>query len=190
MLPSPQERPHAMTDLPKLLVTRRLPDAVERHLAETWDTTLSANDQPLDRAALVAAMTRYDAWMPTITDRIDADLLATPGRRVRILANYGAGVDHIDLAARGHHHEQDRDFRRRLGQHIRRVGHHHTRRPRRRQVDMVDPRTIIGEDAHPPPRRGQQVRVDPVGDGRHPRVIAGHRRDKCGTIERLVVGAQ
>lgn len=88
-----------MTDLPKLLVTRRLPDAVERHLVETWNTTLSADDQPLDRAALVAAMTRYDAWMPTITDRIDADLLATPGRRVRILANYGAGVDHIDLAA-------------------------------------------------------------------------------------------
>ncbi|GAA3263820.1 hypothetical protein GCM10020258_29610 [Sphingomonas yabuuchiae] len=44
-------------------------------------------------------MTEYDAWMPTITDRIDADLIATPGRRVRILANYGAGVDHIDLAA-------------------------------------------------------------------------------------------
>lgn len=88
-----------MTDRLRLLVTRRLPEAVERHLAETWDTTLSPDDRPLDRAALVAAMTAYDAWMPTITDRIDAELLATPGRRVRILANYGAGVDHIDLAA-------------------------------------------------------------------------------------------
>lgn len=88
-----------MTDRPKLLVTRRLPKAVECHLAETWDTTLSADDRPLDAAALAEAMTRYDAWMPTITDRITADLLATPGRRVRMLANYGAGVDHIDLAA-------------------------------------------------------------------------------------------
>ncbi|WP_294235863.1 D-glycerate dehydrogenase [uncultured Sphingomonas sp.] len=88
-----------MTDRLRLLVTRRLPEAVERHLAETWDTTLNPDDRPLDRAALVAAMTAYDAWMPTITDRIDAELLATPGRRVRILANYGAGVDHIDLAA-------------------------------------------------------------------------------------------
>ncbi|MEK9213359.1 2-hydroxyacid dehydrogenase [Sphingomonas sp. 2378] len=88
-----------MTDLPKLLVTRRLPDTVERYLTDTWDTTLNIDDQPLDRRALVEAMTGYDAWMPTITDRIDADLLATPGRRVRILANYGGGVDHIDLAA-------------------------------------------------------------------------------------------
>jgi lactate dehydrogenase-like 2-hydroxyacid dehydrogenase len=88
-----------MTDRPKLLVTRRLPEAVERHLGQTWDTTLSADDRPLDAAALAEGMTRYDAWMPTITDRITADLLATPGRRVRMLANYGAGVDHIDLTA-------------------------------------------------------------------------------------------
>lgn len=88
-----------MIDRPKLLVTRRLPEPVERHLAETWDTTFSADDRPLDRAALAAAMAGYDALIPTITDRIDGALLATPGRRVRILANYGAGVDHIDLAA-------------------------------------------------------------------------------------------
>ncbi|WP_294247617.1 D-glycerate dehydrogenase [uncultured Sphingomonas sp.] len=88
-----------MTNRLKLLVTRRLPDDVERHLSERWDTTLSPDDRPLDRDALARAMTEYDAWMPTITDRIDADLIATPGRRVRILANYGAGVDHVDLAA-------------------------------------------------------------------------------------------
>ncbi|MDY0957601.1 D-glycerate dehydrogenase [Sphingomonas sp. CFBP8993] len=90
-----------MTDRPKLLVTRRLPEAVERHLAEAWDTTLSADDRPLDAVALAEAMTGYDAWMPTITDRIPAELFAVPGRRVRIIANYGAGIDHIDLAAAG-----------------------------------------------------------------------------------------
>ncbi|QXT35509.1 D-glycerate dehydrogenase [Sphingomonas sanguinis] len=88
-----------MTDRLKLLVTRRLPEFVEQHLSATWDTTLNADDTPLSRDALVRAMTEYDAWMPTITDRVDAELIATPGRRVRILANYGAGVDHIDLAA-------------------------------------------------------------------------------------------
>ncbi|WP_433909960.1 2-hydroxyacid dehydrogenase [Sphingomonas yabuuchiae] len=88
-----------MTDRLRLLVTRRLPEPVERHLCETWDTTLSVDDAPLGRDALAGAMTDYDAWIPTITDRIDADLIATPGRRVRILANYGAGVDHIDLVA-------------------------------------------------------------------------------------------
>ncbi|MBY9063379.1 D-glycerate dehydrogenase [Sphingomonas yunnanensis] len=87
-----------MTDRPKLLVTRRLPEPVERRLEETWDTTFSADDRPLDRAAFAAAMTGYDALIPTITDRIDGALLGTPGRRVRILANYGAGLDHIDLA--------------------------------------------------------------------------------------------
>lgn len=88
-----------MTGLPSLLVTRRLPEPVERHLADRWCATFSSDDRALDRAALAAAMTGHDALMPTITDRIDAALLATPGRRVRIIANYGAGVDHVDLDA-------------------------------------------------------------------------------------------
>jgi len=59
---------------------------------------LNTTDRPLDRAALADAMRDFDILVPTITDRIDADLLAIPGR-VKLIANYGAGVDHIDLAA-------------------------------------------------------------------------------------------
>ncbi|WP_440979485.1 2-hydroxyacid dehydrogenase [Sphingomonas pseudosanguinis] len=88
-----------MTDRPSLYVTRRLPDAVERHLRAHWDVTLSAGDQPPTPAQLAAAMAGHDALLPTITDRIDAALLGRPDRRVRIIANYGAGVDHIDLDA-------------------------------------------------------------------------------------------
>ncbi|MFN3674371.1 MAG: 2-hydroxyacid dehydrogenase [Sphingomonas pseudosanguinis] len=88
-----------MTDRPALYVTRRLPEAVERHLRAHWDVTLNAEDQPPTPAQLAAAMARYDALLPTITDRIDAALLGRPDRRVRIIANYGAGVDHIDLDA-------------------------------------------------------------------------------------------
>lgn len=88
-----------MTDRPSLYVTRRLPEAVERHLRAHWDVTLSADDRPPEPAELAAAMARYDALLPTITDRIDADLLGRPDRRVRIVANYGAGVDHVDLDA-------------------------------------------------------------------------------------------
>ena len=84
---------------PCLLVTRRLPDTVEAHLARVFDVTFNATDVPLERAALAAAMVQYDAICPTITDRIDAELLATPGRTVGIIANFGAGTDHIDLAA-------------------------------------------------------------------------------------------
>lgn len=88
-----------MSDRPRLLVTRRLPAAVEARLAERYAVTLNAADVPLDRPALERAMTEQDALLPTITDRIDAALIATPGRRVRILANFGAGTDHVDLDA-------------------------------------------------------------------------------------------
>jgi lactate dehydrogenase-like 2-hydroxyacid dehydrogenase len=88
-----------MTEKPRLLVTRRLPDGVEAHLSQHFEATLNASDVPLDGAALRQAMTHYDALCTTLTERIDAELLATPGRTVRILGNFGAGTEHIDLAA-------------------------------------------------------------------------------------------
>ena len=83
----------------KLLVTRRLPKPVEAHLEAQYDVTLNENDTPLTKEQLMAAMTLYDAICPTITDRIDAEILGVKNRRVAILANFGAGVDHIDLKA-------------------------------------------------------------------------------------------
>jgi lactate dehydrogenase-like 2-hydroxyacid dehydrogenase len=83
----------------RVRVTRRLPEGVEAHLADHYAAEFNASDAPLDRAALEQAMVQADALVPTITDRIDAALLNIPGRRVRIIANYGAGVEHIDLAA-------------------------------------------------------------------------------------------
>lgn len=80
-------------------VTRRLPAEVERVLAERHGARLNPSDAPLDRAQLAEALCEADILVPTITDRIDAELLATPGRRVRLIANYGAGIDHVDLAA-------------------------------------------------------------------------------------------
>lgn len=87
----------------RVRVTRRLPEATQALLARQHVTTFNDDDVPLDRAALEAAMRDYDAVIPTITDRIDASLLAIDGRRVRILANFGAGLDHIDLAAARRH---------------------------------------------------------------------------------------
>ena len=87
----------------RVRVTRRLPEATQALLARQHDTTFNDDDIPLDRAALEQAMRDYDAVIPTITDRIDASLLEIDGRRARILANFGAGLDHIDLAAARRH---------------------------------------------------------------------------------------
>ena len=84
---------------PSIRVMRRLPTEVERVLAERLGARLNPDDVPLDRSRLADAMRDADILVPTITDRIDAELLTVPGRRVRLIASYGAGVDHIDLAA-------------------------------------------------------------------------------------------
>lgn len=84
---------------PRLLVTRRLAAPVETALGEAFDVSANADDRPLTAEALREAMTRFDALCPTLTDRIDASVIGVPDARVRIVASYGAGVDHIDLDA-------------------------------------------------------------------------------------------
>ncbi|MFL5239831.1 MAG: 2-hydroxyacid dehydrogenase [Rhizomicrobium sp.] len=84
---------------PSVLVTRRLPEAVEARLTAQFRTMLSESDEPVRRDALEAAMREHDALLTTITDRIDAALIASEGRRVRIIANFGTGTDHIDVDA-------------------------------------------------------------------------------------------
>ncbi|MEZ0496437.1 2-hydroxyacid dehydrogenase [Sphingomonas sp. IW22] len=88
---------------PTILVTRRLPDPVQARLAERYEVRFSDDDAPMDAAGLSDALCRFDALVPTITDRITAEMIAQPGRRARMLANFGAGLDHINLnAAREH----------------------------------------------------------------------------------------
>ncbi|MEO0831350.1 MAG: NAD(P)-dependent oxidoreductase, partial [Pseudomonadota bacterium] len=81
----------------KVVVTRRLPDAVETRLSELFEVTLNPSDTPMPRDALVAAMRDADVLVPTITDQIDAGLLAQAGNDLKLIASYGAGVDHIDV---------------------------------------------------------------------------------------------
>lgn len=87
----------------KVHVTRRLPDAVERRMAELFDVTLNETDEPMDRAALANAMKTADVLVPTITDTIDASLLAQAGENLKLIANYGAGFDHIGVASARQH---------------------------------------------------------------------------------------
>jgi glyoxylate reductase len=80
-------------------VTRKLPDPVETRMCELFDTELNLEDAPLDAARLAAAVARADVLVPTITDRIDQRVVAAAGERLRLIANFGAGFDHIDVTA-------------------------------------------------------------------------------------------
>jgi glyoxylate reductase len=80
-----------------VVVTRRLPEAIETRLKELFDVELNDSDQPFSREQLVAAMQRADVLVPTLNDEIDAGVLAQAGERLRLIANYGAGFDHIDV---------------------------------------------------------------------------------------------
>ena len=68
-------------------------------MGELFGVVLNAGDRPLSRAELIAAMQDCDVLVPTVTDRIDADMIAAAGDRLRMIANFGAGTEHIDLAA-------------------------------------------------------------------------------------------
>jgi glyoxylate reductase len=81
-----------------VVVTRRLPEAVETRMKELFDVELRDPDQPMTRDELAAALRRADVLVPTITDKIDAGLLAQAGEKLKLIANYGAGFDHIDVA--------------------------------------------------------------------------------------------
>jgi lactate dehydrogenase-like 2-hydroxyacid dehydrogenase len=88
-----------MTSRPRLLVTRRLPDAVQTRLARDYEATFNVEDRPMDAGALREAAVTYDALMPTITDRVTADIISAGAGRLKAIANYGAGFEHIDLEA-------------------------------------------------------------------------------------------
>ena len=81
-----------------VVITRRLPEAVETRMKELFDVELRDPDTRMTRDELASAMARADVLVPCVTDHIDAGLIAAAGDRLKLIANYGAGVDHIDVA--------------------------------------------------------------------------------------------
>lgn len=84
---------------PRVIVTRHLMPSVEARMRELFDVVLNEADVPLTRDQLAAAMQDCDVLVPTVTDRIDADLIAGAGEQLGLIASFGAGTEHIDLAA-------------------------------------------------------------------------------------------
>ena len=88
-----------VTGIPRVIVTRRLMPTVEARMAELFEVVPSSDDHPMDRDELIAAMRDADVLVPTVTDRIDRAMIEAAGARIGLIANFGAGIEHIDLAA-------------------------------------------------------------------------------------------
>ena len=84
---------------PKIIVTRKLPDAVETRMGELFDTKLNESDEPFSRARLIEAVKVAECLVPTVTDRIDRSVIGQAGSQLKLIANFGNGVDNIDVAA-------------------------------------------------------------------------------------------
>jgi glyoxylate reductase len=84
---------------PLVIVTRKLPDSVETRMRELFDVRLNTDDKPLSHAQLAEAVKSADVLVPTVTDRIDASVLKEAGSHLKLIANFGNGVDNIDVAA-------------------------------------------------------------------------------------------
>src|SRR5476651_327710 len=83
---------------PVVIVTRKLPDSVELRMRELFDARLNADDKPMTQAQLAEAVKTADVLVPTVTDRIDASVLSKAGEQLKLIANFGNGVDNIDVA--------------------------------------------------------------------------------------------
>jgi lactate dehydrogenase-like 2-hydroxyacid dehydrogenase len=88
-----------MSAKPTVVVTRRLPEPVEKELAKGFDARLNLEDRPLGPDGLREALKTADAMLCTVTDRLDAEVLSVEPRRARLLANFGVGFNHIDVDA-------------------------------------------------------------------------------------------
>jgi len=84
---------------PRVIVTRKLPESVEARLGDLFDVQLNASDEAMSRKALIEAVQNCDILVPTVTDQIDAEIIEAAGPQLKLIANFGAGTDHIDVAA-------------------------------------------------------------------------------------------
>ena len=84
---------------PLVFVTRRLPDQIQARMMELFDTRLNDSDTPLSQGELIEAVQSADAFVPTVTDAINREVIAAAGDQLKLIASFGTGVDHVDLAA-------------------------------------------------------------------------------------------
>ena len=84
---------------PRVIVTRHLMPSVEQRMSELFDAQLNSEDTPFTRDGMIKAMQQCDVLVPTVTDKIDAEMIAEAGDRLKLIASFGAGIEHIDINA-------------------------------------------------------------------------------------------
>lgn len=94
-----QESGAIMATKPHVILTRKLPDSVETRMRELFSAELNSSDTPFSREQLKEAVGRADVLVPTVTDRIDQEIIKAAGPGLKLIASFGTGVDHIDLKA-------------------------------------------------------------------------------------------
>ncbi|HJW42139.1 MAG TPA: D-glycerate dehydrogenase [Rhizomicrobium sp.] len=82
---------------PLVIVTRKLPDAIETRMRELFDARLNLDDHPMSQAELIEAVQKADVLVPTITDKIDSKIIVRAGANLKLIANFGTGVDNVDV---------------------------------------------------------------------------------------------
>jgi len=87
---------------PVVVITRKLPESIEARMMELFDTHLSANDVPLSQDDLCTVFQQADVVVPTVTDNIDRNIIEAAGPQLKLIANFGTGIDHIDIEAAKH----------------------------------------------------------------------------------------
>jgi len=90
---------NSVSSKPSVILTRKLPDDIETRMRELFDTTLNENDEPLSKVQLIEALNKAEVLVPTVTDKIDEELINSSGENLKLIASFGTGVDHIDLKA-------------------------------------------------------------------------------------------
>ena len=83
---------------PRVVITRKLPDTIETRMMELFDVKLNLTDQAMSQEDLIEAVKTSDVLVSTVTDRIDAEVLSNSGKNLNLIANYGTGIDHVDLS--------------------------------------------------------------------------------------------
>src|SRR6266571_5672986 len=97
--PAQEERETMGKSHPLVIVTRKLPEPVEARMRELFDARFNETDRPMTAAELAEAIRTADVLVPTVTDRIDAHLIAQAGPQLKLIANFGNGVDNIDVTS-------------------------------------------------------------------------------------------